>query len=89
MKNKKPYNLNKIITVYNAFQIFACLAIIYGVSPKLTDKTIQQTNKQTNDDIRFRCFHHFLSHVSDANPSIIRIRKIRIESPGGRGGQHY
>ncbi|EEB17744.1 elongation of very long chain fatty acids protein, putative [Pediculus humanus corporis] len=31
MKNKKPYNLNKIITVYNAFQIFACLAIIYGM----------------------------------------------------------
>ncbi|KAB0805585.1 hypothetical protein PPYR_02555 [Photinus pyralis] len=35
MSDKKPYSLKGIIVVYNIFQLFACITIIYGVITKL------------------------------------------------------
>ncbi|KAK6624269.1 hypothetical protein RUM44_011128 [Polyplax serrata] len=31
MRDKKPYNLQKVITAYNIFQIISCTVIIYGM----------------------------------------------------------
>lgn len=38
MKNRKPFNLNKVIIVYNALQIVACARLVVQVPEAITSQ---------------------------------------------------
>ena len=64
-KRGVPYNINKVLYVYNTFQILLNLYIIYGMRDFISLTNIFSINKEFTKNIEYYTYIHYLSKYLD------------------------
>jgi len=78
-KRKEPYNINKILYIYNTFQILLNFYIIYGMREFISYTNPFSINKEFTKKIEYYTYIHYLSKYLDYFDTYFIILKCKNE----------